>query len=102
LHLIALNEPMNGNMKGVRGADFECYKQARHAGFTTTFRAFLSSQVQDLNKIVHYSDHQTPVVNARGHRLFDTWTHIFDDSRLATNASLLSFSAKNVLNDVAW
>lgn len=46
LHLIALNTPMSGNMRGVRGADLACYQQARQAGFRTTFRAFLSSHVQ--------------------------------------------------------
>lgn len=37
---------MNGNMRGVRGADLACYQQARQANFRTTFRAFLSSHVQ--------------------------------------------------------
>ena len=46
LHLIALNTPLNGNMKGIRGADLLCYQQARQAGYKTTFRAFVSSRVQ--------------------------------------------------------
>ena len=50
---------------GSSGADFACYHQARTAGFTTTFRAFLASQVQDLDKIVHYRDWSTPVVNLK-------------------------------------
>lgn len=65
LHLIALNTPYNGNMNGVRGADFACYHQARAAGFITTFRALISSQVQDLNKIVHRSNNNTPVINIK-------------------------------------
>lgn len=31
--MIALNQPFNGDMEGVRGADLECYKQAREAGY---------------------------------------------------------------------
>lgn len=31
--MIALNDPLNGNLEGVRGADLECYRQAREAGF---------------------------------------------------------------------
>ena len=41
-----------GGMGGLRGADLACYRQAREAGFRTTFRAFLSSRVQDLARIV--------------------------------------------------
>lgn len=29
LHLVALNEPLDGNFGGIRGADLECYRQAR-------------------------------------------------------------------------
>ncbi len=89
---------MSGDLNGVRGADLACYRQARQAGFSTTFRAFISSRVQvdsklgrssvnlrlsymilrllvkDLNKIVHYDDrHSTPVVNIHGERLADSW-----------------------------
>ncbi|KHJ82021.1 hypothetical protein OESDEN_18288, partial [Oesophagostomum dentatum] len=37
IHLIALNNPYDGNMYGMRGADLQCYREARMAGFTTTF-----------------------------------------------------------------
>ncbi|PIO65126.1 collagenase NC10 and Endostatin [Teladorsagia circumcincta] len=66
IHLIALNEPFDGNMHGMRGADLQCYRQSRMAGFTTTFRAMLSSDVQDMLRIVHAADWDTPVVNIRG------------------------------------
>lgn len=46
IHLIALNNPNNGNMRGLRGADLLCYRQARQAGFVTTFRALLASHAQ--------------------------------------------------------
>uniref|UniRef100_A0A158P5Y2 Endostatin domain-containing protein n=1 Tax=Angiostrongylus cantonensis TaxID=6313 RepID=A0A158P5Y2_ANGCA len=46
IHMIALNTPYDGNMHGMRGADLQCYREARMNGFTTTFRAMLSSNVQ--------------------------------------------------------
>uniref|UniRef100_A0A914XIA2 Collagenase NC10/endostatin domain-containing protein n=1 Tax=Plectus sambesii TaxID=2011161 RepID=A0A914XIA2_9BILA len=102
LHLIALNTPFSGDMRGVRGADFACYQQARTAGFTTTFRALLSSQVQDLNKIVHYSDRETPVVNLRGDRLYDSWTQLLHDSTFNSRATIFSFDRRDVLSDNTW
>jgi collagen type XV alpha len=102
LHLIALNTPLSGDMRGVRGADFACYQQARTAGFTTTFRAFLSSQVQDLNKIVHFSDQFTPVVNLRGDRLFDSWKQMFQDPKFAERATIFSFDRRDVMTDNTW
>lgn len=70
LHLVALNRPLTGNLQGVRGADFACYHQARAAGFVTTFRAFISSSVQDLDKIVHRDSRTNPVVNLKVHKKF--------------------------------
>lgn len=70
LHLIALNSPQVGNMRGIRGADFLCFQQARAAGLKGTFRAFLSSKLQDLYSIVRKSDrHTLPIVNLKVHLL---------------------------------
>lgn len=44
LRIAALNEPYTGDLKGMRGADFDCYRQARRAGLVGTFRAFLSER----------------------------------------------------------
>lgn len=53
-------------MRGIRGADFQCYQQARSMGLTSTYRAFLSSHLQDLATIVRKSDRNNmPVVNLR-------------------------------------
>uniref|UniRef100_A0A1I7VFI9 Endostatin domain-containing protein n=1 Tax=Loa loa TaxID=7209 RepID=A0A1I7VFI9_LOALO len=101
LHLIALNVPMTGNMRGVRGADLACYQQARQANFRTTFRAFLSSHVQDLNKVVHSGDRDTPVVNLRGERLFDSWSDIFQQRQMA-DVPIYSFNRRNVFVDSIW
>lgn len=66
LHIIALNAPQTGNMRGIRGADFLCFQQARAVGLKGTFRAFLSSKLQDLYTIVRRSDRDsTPIVNLK-------------------------------------
>lgn len=66
LHLVALNAPLSGSMRGIRGADFQCFQQARAVGLTGTFRAFLSSRLQDLYSIVRRADRSgVPIVNLR-------------------------------------
>lgn len=65
LRLAALNEPFTGDMRGVRGTDYACYRQARKAGLKGTFRALLTSRVQNLDSIVKYSDRHLPVVNLK-------------------------------------
>lgn len=66
IHLVALNAPQGGNMRGIRGADFLCFKQARAIGLKGTFRAFLSSKLQDLYSIVRKSDRdRMPIVNLK-------------------------------------
>lgn len=66
LHLVALNAPFSGDMHGIRGADYQCYQQARARGLTSTYRAFLSSHLQDLSTIVKKGDRfNLPVVNLR-------------------------------------
>lgn len=63
--MAALNEPYTGDMKGQRGADYSCYRQARRAGLRGTYRAFLSSRIQNLDSIVRYADWDLPVVNIK-------------------------------------
>jgi hypothetical protein len=65
LRMAALNEPCTGDMTGVRGADYSCYRESRRAGLRGTFRAFLSSRVQNLDSIVRFSDRELPVVNIK-------------------------------------
>ena len=66
LHLIAMNHPQEGNMRGIRGADHECFTQAQAIGMKGTFRAFLSSRLQDLYSIVRRSDRERiPIVNLK-------------------------------------
>lgn len=63
---MALDKPMAGSMRGIRGADYECHRQARKSGLKGTYRAFLSSETQNLNSIIYYSrDRQIPIVNSK-------------------------------------
>lgn len=105
LHLVALNSPLKGDMRGIRGADFQCYQQARSMGLTTTYRAFLSSHLQDLATIVRKADrNDMPVVNIRGEVLFDSWMSIFSGNGGVFNPSvpIYSFDGRNVLTDPTW
>lgn len=53
-------------MRGIRGADFQCFQQARAVGLSGTFRAFLSSRLQDLYSIVRRADRSfVPIVNLK-------------------------------------
>lgn len=63
---MALNSPLSGGMRGIRGADFQCFQQARAVGLAGTFRAFLSSRLQDLYSIVRRADRgAVPIVNLK-------------------------------------
>ncbi|VDL70192.1 unnamed protein product [Nippostrongylus brasiliensis] len=101
IHLIALNSPFDGNMRGMRGADLQCYREARMAGFTTTFRAMLSSNVQDMLRIVHTADWDTPVVNIRGEHLYASWRAVLNDGQRGAQP-LYSFDRRDVLTDNHW
>lgn len=62
LHLVALNTPVAGDIR----ADFQCFQQARAAGLLSTFRAFLSSHLQDLSTVVRKAERfSLPIVNLK-------------------------------------
>uniref|UniRef100_A0A1Y1L8H1 Thrombospondin-like N-terminal domain-containing protein n=2 Tax=Photinus pyralis TaxID=7054 RepID=A0A1Y1L8H1_PHOPY len=104
LRMIALNEPFTGDIHGVRGADYSCYRESRRAGLRGTFRAFLSSRVQDVDAIVRPADRKLPVTNSRGEILFNSWGEIFNGGgAVFTNfPRVFSFNGKNVMSDVTW
>lgn len=105
LHLIALNAPHTGNMRGIRGADFLCFQQARAIGLKGTFRAFLSSKLQDLYTIVRRSDRESvPIVNLKDQLLFSSWESMFGDnaSKMRENVPIYSFDGRDILRDSAW
>lgn len=105
LRLAALNEPQSGSMHGVRGADYSCYRQARNANLQGTFRAFLSSWVQNLDSIVKFSDRNLPVVNTKGDLLFRSWDEIYNGGgkfQRAGPPAIYSFNGRNVIQDLHW
>ncbi|RZF42427.1 hypothetical protein LSTR_LSTR011565 [Laodelphax striatellus] len=104
LRMAALNEPYTGDLKGQRGADYACYRQSRRAGLRGTFRALLSSRVQNLDSIVKFSDRDLPVVNIKGDVLFNSWKDIFngDGAFFSKQPRIYSFSGKNILTDYSW
>ncbi|XP_029787096.1 collagen alpha-1(XVIII) chain-like, partial [Suricata suricatta] len=103
--LVALNSPQPGGMRGIRGADFQCFQQARAAGLAGTFRAFLSSRLQDLSSIVRRADRSAvPIVNLRDEALFPSWEALFSGSegQMKPGARIFSFDGRDVLQDPAW
>lgn len=65
LRLFALNEPMNGNLGGIAGADGHCYRQAIRSGVDGEFRALLTSRLQDIESIVFSKYRDLPVTNSK-------------------------------------
>lgn len=105
LHLMALNTPQGGNMRGIRGVDFLCFQQARAVGLKGTFRAFLSSKLQDLYSIVRKSDRDSlPILNLKDQVLFNNWESLFSETggRMKENVSIYSFDGRDILRDSAW
>uniref|UniRef100_A0A8C2A6X4 Collagenase NC10/endostatin domain-containing protein n=1 Tax=Cyprinus carpio TaxID=7962 RepID=A0A8C2A6X4_CYPCA len=105
LHLIALNSPQPGNMQGIKGVDHQCFLQAQAIGLKGTFRAFLSSRLQDLYSIVRQNNRELlPIVNLQDEELFSNWKSIFSGSegKMNDNVRIYSFDGRDVLDDDAW
>nr|CAB3232608.1 collagen XVIII homolog [Phallusia mammillata] len=104
LHMIALNFPIRGDMGGIVGADRLCFNQAREAGLSGTYRAFLSSIDQNIKTIVRRDDrHDVPIVNSMGEVLFSSWNSIFDGSGgLIDPYKIYSFENRQIMNDARW
>ncbi|XP_037078278.1 collagen alpha-1(I) chain-like isoform X2 [Pollicipes pollicipes] len=104
LRLAALNEPHHGDKMGLRGFDYECYRQARRSNLHSTFRALLSSRTQNLDSIVRTEDRTLPVVNIKGDLLFESWKSIYkgDGGVFAQRPTVYSFDGKDVLQDALW
>ncbi|XP_008336235.2 collagen alpha-1(XVIII) chain-like [Cynoglossus semilaevis] len=92
-------------MRGIRGADFLCFQQARAVGLKGTFRAFLSSKLQDLYTIVRGSDRDhLPILNLKDQVLFSSWSSVFGDraDRMRENVPIYSFDGRDIIRDSAW
>lgn len=66
--MAALNEPYTGDLQGIRGADFACYRQARRAGLMGTFKAFLSARY-----VCIYRFRRDPVNNPKRNTVMFEW-----------------------------
>lgn len=104
LRVAALNRPFNGDVHGIRGADYECHRQAKRANLKGTFRAFLSGRDQNLETLVRAKDSKLPVVNIKGDILFNSWKDIFTGKggNFPVPPRLYSFDGRNVLTDNTW
>ncbi|ESO98499.1 hypothetical protein LOTGIDRAFT_142841, partial [Lottia gigantea] len=104
LHLIALNQPKRGDMHGIRGADYECHRQARKAGFRGTYRAFLSTQTQDVDSIIYKLDRKIPIVNSKDEMIFNSWDDLVNGAGGYFNnkSTIYSFDGKDIMHDPAW
>lgn len=115
-------------MRGIRGADFLCFTQAQAIGMKGTFRAFLSSRLQDLHSIVRKADRERiPILNLKvpfpsavihtcstgnlsdlifplhqDEVLFDSWDAIFKEGRIKEGVPIYSFDSRDVLSDASW
>ncbi|XP_007499081.2 collagen alpha-1(XV) chain [Monodelphis domestica] len=101
LHLVALNMPFSGDIR----ADSQCFQQAQAAGLLSTYRAFLSSHLQDLSTIVRKSDsYSLPIVNLKGEILFYNWESIFSGhgGQFNNQVPIYSFDGRNVMTDPSW
>uniref|UniRef100_A0A8B9EVA8 Collagen alpha-1(XV) chain-like protein n=1 Tax=Amazona collaria TaxID=241587 RepID=A0A8B9EVA8_9PSIT len=100
LHLVALNLPSSGDIR----ADFQCFQQAQLAGLTSTYRAFLSSHLQDLVTVVRKTDRHLPIVNLKGETLFSNWNSIFNGNggQFNIHVPIYSFDGRNVMTDPSW
>ncbi|KAM6452788.1 uncharacterized protein PHA67_018943 isoform 2-T2 [Liasis olivaceus] len=106
LHLVALNVPLTGDMKGISGVDLQCYRQAQEAKLNGTFRAFLSSDTQSLISVVKKTDRNLPVVNLKGQLLAKSWNSLFTKHGTSNFNSMkfpiYAFNGLNVMTDPTW
>ncbi|XP_039646599.1 collagen alpha-1(XVIII) chain-like isoform X3 [Perca fluviatilis] len=105
LNLVALNQPHSGDMMGLDVADRMCYEQAKAMGLAPNYRAFISSQRQDLVHVVYPGFRETlPVTNLRGDVMFRNWRSIFngDGGPWDARIPIYSFDGRDVLADPFW
>ncbi|XP_013860816.1 collagen alpha-1(XVIII) chain [Austrofundulus limnaeus] len=105
LNLVALNQPHSGNMLGLNRADRMCYEQAKAMGLAPNYRAFISTNRQDLKNVVYPAFRENlPVTNLRGDVLFLNWRSIFrgDSGTINTRIPIFSFDGRDVSADSFW
>ncbi|XP_061661764.1 collagen alpha-1(XVIII) chain-like [Syngnathoides biaculeatus] len=105
LNLVALNQPHTGDMAGLDTADRLCYEQAKAMGLPPNYRAFVSSNKQDLVHVVYPGFRDTlPITNLRGDVLFPNWRSVFNGQggALDSRIPIYSFDGRDVLADPFW
>uniref|UniRef100_A0A672HAN3 Collagenase NC10/endostatin domain-containing protein n=1 Tax=Salarias fasciatus TaxID=181472 RepID=A0A672HAN3_SALFA len=105
LSLVALNQPHTGRMMGLDMADRMCYEQAKAMGLAPNYRAFMSSNRQDLVHVVYPGFRESlPITNLRGDVMFRNWRSLFNGDGAPINARIpiYSFDGRDVLADPFW
>jgi len=105
LRLVALNQPMSGDLGGVPGADYHCFQQSYSSGALGTYRAFLSDKMQSIKNIIAEKYFHLPVVNLKGMQIFSSWNDPFNATSYAAfnpTIPIFSFDGKDIRNDARW
>uniref|UniRef100_A0A8C6Y4Y3 Collagenase NC10/endostatin domain-containing protein n=1 Tax=Naja naja TaxID=35670 RepID=A0A8C6Y4Y3_NAJNA len=106
LHLVALNFPLTGNMRGISGVDLQCHQQAQEANLQGTFRAFLSGDTQSLMSVVKRTDRNLPLVNLKGQLLAKSWNSLFtkhgNSDFNPMEYPIYAFNGVNVMTNPTW
>lgn len=87
--LAALNHAYTGNLGGIAGANSLCQQQASSAGYSGTWRAFLSSTTQNVKDLIPAGQATLPVLNLKGENMYASWNAIFTQSSWNGTASYL-------------
>ncbi|KAI7688415.1 hypothetical protein SSS_02152 [Sarcoptes scabiei] len=91
-------------MHGTRDVDYECFRQSRRANLKGTFRAFVTSRVQNLDSLIRLKDLRLPIVNLKDELLFNQARDIFTGwgGPFPYPPKIYSFDGRNIFTDSFW
>merc|ERR1712071_1520 len=99
-HLIiaSLKRALRGSqLKSISQADKYCFRTARGAAKSGTFRAFLSSNEEDLRSIVSRTQQNLPICNANGTLVFRNFKELLNHSgKYHKEARITSFRGRDL------
>ena len=79
--MVALDSPRSGDLHGVLGVDYQCFREAAQNKFAGAFRGFLapphssgSREGHNLESVVRHQERNLPIVKRWTARA--TWAHI--------------------------
>jgi collagen type XVIII alpha len=88
--LAALNEAHTGDLGGLAGADALCANQAAAAGYTGTWKAFISTSTQNLKDLITGTNASSmPVVNLQGENMWASWNAVFSNPSWNSSTSYI-------------